>query len=168
MNIPVCVEPQNDKWFWAISLNGEFSVNSAYCALNGEASSLGRNTVKWKIWKSKLHERLKMLLWRIASEILPTREQLGRFYMDLEESCPLCGIEKETMLHLFTKCSLSRALWFGSTWGARLDSWHFDSPLLLIDHIINPPLGEFIDVFQKDIFTKVGARVIDLIWKIRN
>ena len=31
------------------------------------------------IWKAKLHERHKMMIWRIAAGYLPTKDKLSRF-----------------------------------------------------------------------------------------
>jgi hypothetical protein len=44
-----------------------------------------------------------MLLWRIASDILPTRENLSKFNNEMDIVCPLCGYEKETTLHTSRK-----------------------------------------------------------------
>lgn len=53
---------------WTNSVNGQFSVKTAY---NLIMESDGRNSAdsfKRKIWKTKLHHRLKLQLWRIASD----------------------------------------------------------------------------------------------------
>lgn len=42
--------------------------------------------------------------------MLPTRSSLARFAADLDTSCPLCGDQAETALHLFWFCPLARAL----------------------------------------------------------
>ena len=55
-----------DKLIWMKTSNGEFSVKSAFKEVCREAVGLEVNVLMKKIWKSNLHQRLKMLLWRIA------------------------------------------------------------------------------------------------------
>ncbi|KAM6588656.1 hypothetical protein CsatA_011261 [Cannabis sativa] len=73
------------------------------------------------LWKSNLHPRLKLLLWKIWSDILPTKVRLG---LD-DKSCVFCGSEEESALHLFCSCSVTRALWFHCKWGFRTDSFNW-------------------------------------------
>ena len=49
------------------------TVRSAYWEVTASNRGDGFDEVKAKIWKSNLHERLKMMLWRIASGIIPTK-----------------------------------------------------------------------------------------------
>ncbi|XP_060972106.1 uncharacterized protein LOC133038077 [Cannabis sativa] len=75
------------------------------------------------LWNSTLHPHLKLLLWKIWSDLLPTKGRLG-----LEDkSCVFCGLEDESALHLFCSCSVTRALWFQCKWGFRTDSFSWSS-----------------------------------------
>uniref|UniRef100_A0A2N9H3S2 RNase H type-1 domain-containing protein n=1 Tax=Fagus sylvatica TaxID=28930 RepID=A0A2N9H3S2_FAGSY len=57
-----------------------------------------------------------MLIWRIASEILPTRTVVAHKLGLGDTSCPLCLDCKESIVHLFLKCLVPRAIWFGLRW----------------------------------------------------
>ena len=59
-----------DKLMWVKNSKGEFSIKSSYFAnLPSSANGLGGEFwKKKKIWKLKMHDRLKMLLWRIGSQ----------------------------------------------------------------------------------------------------
>ena len=84
-------------------------MKSAYWALQNENLSSAR--IKGNMWNTKIHERLKMHMWRIAVDILPTWTQLSRFVSDIDPICPLCELAPESSLHLF-----QQALWFGWFW----------------------------------------------------
>ena len=98
-----------------------------------------------------------MLLWRIASDILPTRENLSKFNNEMDIACPLCGCEKETTLHIFTGCSFSKALWFGGWWGSRIDRMIFGSPVHLFNFVMDLPLMNPFSVKHKETIIKVRA-----------
>ena len=51
-----------DKWIWMKTTNGEFSVKSAFKEVCQEATDPKVNVLMNQIWKSSLHQRLKMLL----------------------------------------------------------------------------------------------------------
>ena len=83
---------------------------------------------------------LKMHLWRIAVNCLPTKDCLARF-CDLDDIlCPLCKDAEESSLHLFISCPFTRAMWFNSQWGLRLENLNLNSPSHLIGVFLNPPV----------------------------
>jgi hypothetical protein len=63
LNIPKWNTTQRDQWIWRKNFSGSLTVKSAYKeAINLDL--LGPFPLIWgKIWKSHLHERLKMHLW---------------------------------------------------------------------------------------------------------
>ena len=78
----------------------------------------------WKeLWKSKLHERIKMLMWRIAGDVIPTRQKLGQFISCMDRSCMLCDGGEENLEHLFFDCCLAKCLWFVSPFAIRSERW---------------------------------------------
>lgn len=65
---------RSDDFIWTPSRNGQFSVKFAYSLIaHSSGSVLGSPT----LWKSRLHERLKFLLWKILTGALPTRKLLA-------------------------------------------------------------------------------------------
>ena len=109
-NIPRWSKVQNDKWSWLFSTNGTLIIKSAYKVATKEENYAHSNTILGNIWKSSIHDRLKMLLWRIALNILLTKSFIALFASNLDTNCPLYGIHVETPLHLFWQCPLARAL----------------------------------------------------------
>ena len=94
--------------------------------------------MKSKIWKSKVHDRLKMFLWRVASDILPTKDKLTSFFPAMDLKCPLCDASPKSSLHLFVYCQAARFLWAGNEWGCRLDAMQFDCPGHFINFLLSP------------------------------
>nr|POF00550.1 putative ribonuclease h protein [Quercus suber] len=167
-NIPIWSFGMGDRWTWTKSENGKFSVNSCYRLISDGDNSASSVSLTRKIWKANIHERLKMHLWRIAFNLLPTRDKLREFSPSSESSCPLCNDETESAMHLFTHCHIARACWFGSRWNIRIDSWNVQSLAHLIEFLVEPPPSLQLDKEQRNEFLLFGALVLDLIWMWRN
>ncbi|KAF4354875.1 hypothetical protein G4B88_010154 [Cannabis sativa] len=91
----------------------------------------GEKSLIWKlIWNPRIHFRIYILLWWTLSCCLPTRDKLC-FLTD--QSCHLCGAEKESTLHLFWDCPFARILWFSGPFaiGSSLDQASELSKILL-------------------------------------
>uniref|UniRef100_A0A2N9G7C7 Reverse transcriptase domain-containing protein n=1 Tax=Fagus sylvatica TaxID=28930 RepID=A0A2N9G7C7_FAGSY len=162
-NIPRWRINQMDKWIWMKTTNGEFSVKSAFKEVCREAADPEVNALMNQIWKSSLHQRLKMLLWRIAVGALPTRDSLSRFLTNFDNSCPLCNSFCESVVHVFWQCELARALWFGIC-GIRTEHFHLASAANLVEVIVFP----LDDLVFPDYFLLQGTLILDLVWKARN
>ena len=123
--------------------------------------------MKSKIWKSKVHDRLKMFLWRVASDILPTKDKLTSFFPAMDPKCPLCDASPESSLHLFVYCQAARFLWAGNEWGCRSDAMQFDCPGQFINFLLSPQVS-FHGSSDKEGFLLFGALVLENLWFARN
>ncbi|KAL0011849.1 hypothetical protein SO802_006957 [Lithocarpus litseifolius] len=103
LSIPIPVFQKEDCWAWTASYSGLFSVKSAYWLSRVESPPSNIDAVKGQIWKTKLHERLKMLLKRVAANLLPSKEIISRFNQSMDLCCPICSSTVETTLHLFMR-----------------------------------------------------------------
>ncbi|KAF3973883.1 hypothetical protein CMV_002734 [Castanea mollissima] len=137
--IPLSLLAPKDCWIWISNSSGEFSVKSAYWLSRNISPPTNQDAIRGLIWKSKIHERIKMHLWCIAANCLPTKACLARF-CDLDDViCPLCKDDEESSLHLFISCPFARAVRFNSQWGLRLENLNLNSPSHLIGVFLNPP-----------------------------
>ena len=109
-----------------------------------------------------------MHLWRIASELIPTKVSRGSFVMNRENLCPLCSHHEESIIHLFWECAYARAIWFGSLFCIRTDYIFLDSSSSLIELLLAPPPGLCPYIDAKNQFVLIGAIILDQIWKVRN
>lgn len=118
------------------------------------------------IWKAKLHERHKTMIWRIAIGFLPTKDKLSRLVDIGDIYFPLYSLEIESSLHLFALCPIAKAVWFSSKWGLRMDSFGFSLVVDFIQFLCSPPFTN--QLSQKNDLLLFGAILCDRIWKLRN
>ncbi|XP_050246478.1 serine/threonine-protein kinase ZRK3-like isoform X5 [Quercus robur] len=116
----------------------------------------------------KLHERLEMLLWKIANDILPTEARMKPTCKMETTCCPLCETEEETCLHLFKNCSVAKAVWFSSSWGFFIESLNANNSFDLIKSIVSPPAHVLPEQVTKGQFVLMAAKIMDHIWSLRN
>ena len=111
LSIRIPSTPCPDKLMWITDSKGLFSIKSAYNQMISNTPSQASFAVIWsKIWKIRGPERIKMFLWRVATNTLPTRENLMT-RMDITEPwCVLYNQEVESASHLFFKCPAVKAL----------------------------------------------------------
>nr|XP_023888299.1 uncharacterized protein LOC112000408 [Quercus suber] len=115
-----------------------------------------------------MHERLKLLLWRIVCKSLSVWEILSKRFPIPNISCPVCGEEVETVEHIFIRCPITVQAWANSVWplnmvvfkDMNIDQW--------IKIIINST--EMLKIQGKEAkeFTLFVAVLCDQIWKNRN
>ena len=66
----------------------------------------------WKgLWKLKIPNRIKTLLWRAASDALPSRVNLMKRKVLFDATCQACGSEPESSLHALWMCSKLDIVW---------------------------------------------------------
>lgn len=80
-----------------------FSIRFGYIANNKEHFS-GTSWLDKKIWtllwKSRLYERHKVLVWRLVIGVIPTKERIKCFTPISDLLCFLCNAGMESVDHL--------------------------------------------------------------------
>lgn len=79
-----------------------------------------------------------MLLWRLLSQIIPTRDRLAGFMPGINTICPLCELQAETYHHLILDCPFITTVWWNSRWHIRTDAFqhlNYEDWILLL---LNP------------------------------
>ncbi|CAJ2638124.1 unnamed protein product [Trifolium pratense] len=127
LSIPISQRLPADKIIWHYERDGEYSVRSAHHLLKQHnsrdvAASSGQqmNNLWREIWKAPVPNRVRNFLWRLGKNILPTRANLVRKGVQIENLCPQCHSAPETIDHLFLHCHLTQLTWFASQLGARV------------------------------------------------
>ena len=168
LKIPILIYQTEDSWSWTVTNSRSFSAKSAYWLCRAVSSPSNTDAIRGQIWKTKLHERHKMNLWRIAANMLPSKEVINKFNEKIDRCCPLCSSTDESTLHLFTICTIAKSIWFQSQWGLRMEAIEFGSPSNFICFLISPPSVDNLNLGQKEEFLLFGAILCDVIWKQRN
>ena len=109
---------------WHYDKAGVFSVKSAYkLAIQGRDQLTGKDASSvsttnegdafswYKIWQTKLPNKVKMFIWRLAHNNLHVRRNLQRRGVKLDTICPLCNRLDEDSGHLFFKCKWAKECW---------------------------------------------------------
>jgi hypothetical protein len=119
LNIPLSSSLPRDRLIWRGTVNGEFSVRSAYHMemewhenQKGSTSNPGDVEEIWKtVWKLKVPNAVKMFIWKAGHNILPTKANLLRRGVIKEAMCPICLRETETVEHILWECASSNDVW---------------------------------------------------------
>jgi hypothetical protein len=119
-SMPLSPFPVEDRLIWRGTRNGVFSVRSAYflemenlISQRGSSSSPEKR-MEWKeCWNLNVPNVTKHFLWKALQNLLPTRENLAKKGVLRDTSCPICGLEEETVLHIIWSCPSSKDVWGG-------------------------------------------------------
>uniref|UniRef100_A0A803PL40 Reverse transcriptase zinc-binding domain-containing protein n=1 Tax=Cannabis sativa TaxID=3483 RepID=A0A803PL40_CANSA len=107
-----------NRGFLNFVFGSAFSVKGAY--LSSQKSRLVEKQDLWNwIWNCKIHPRQSMMLWRAVVGALPTSDKYGRISTN---DYLFCCSDNESPLHIFVKCSMAKALWFGGPFPLRTES----------------------------------------------
>ena len=156
-----------DTLAWQANPRGVFTVKSAATLLIDDHAPPSDDMWK-RVWKAKIHLRAKFLLWRIASNCLPTAVALRRRGLGESDLCRVCGEVPENPGHLFLRCVIARLFWCAAAFN---EDWVCDEAATG-----NEVVKLFLDREEHrsrtrekkdEILTRIGV-VVEAIWKWRN
>lgn len=127
INTPLSFRLPPDELVWNWEKDGEYSVRSAYHLLCDEKArlqpgpSIPHKSKLWKeIWRAPIPSKIRNFMWRLAKNILPTRENIHKKGITLDLQCPLCHRDEESAHHLFLKCDMFKLSLFSSHLGSHI------------------------------------------------
>jgi len=124
LQIPLCHTPCEDFPAWLHTKSGIYTVKSAYFLARlesfhvflgengrGETSDQSKISKSWKrLWAIQAPPKMKIVLWRMAHDCLPTGSQLKKRHILDFDACCFCGRE-ETVEHVFFMCQFASEIW---------------------------------------------------------
>lgn len=165
-SIYILVQEVEDELVWEHTKNGKFSVKSAYLfrfeAQFGElVRQEGQRFQLWdKVWGLGLPPKFLLFVWNVIHRILAVKDALRRRNVIVDPICPLCGLDEETIEHLFLNCNFAQRVWRASN--------------LVLEFSIGTPVGFSVwfsawineapdkEVIRHSIF------ILWAIWRVRN
>lgn len=116
--IPLGQAEEKDEIVWNLDLKEKFSMRSVYhlatkIQREGEASgSDEENQARWrKIWKLKIIPRVKICLWKIIKNLIPSKLNLINRGMDINPCSMMCRVALESSVHSLWSCKKARNIW---------------------------------------------------------
>jgi hypothetical protein len=123
-NILLPSRRQEDHWAWHYDKKGIFLVCSAYRMLVSTKEtrttwlegSVGVSGVKkvekeWlALWHVRVPSKLRVFLWRLGKQSLPTTDVLHHRNMATQMACALCG-SLDSWRHSLLECNMARSIW---------------------------------------------------------
>jgi hypothetical protein len=124
LSIPLSTRRQDDFWAWHYDKEGVFSVRSAYRMLIDtrvrrtawldelpRCSSMKEREKEWTaIWKVPVPSKIRVFLWRLAKQSLPTADVLHHRNMAPQQICSICG-QDDSWTHSLLHCNMARNVW---------------------------------------------------------
>ena len=168
LSIPIPSRLSPDKLMWILDSKGLFLVKFAYKELLPNIPSQATTKVNWsKLRKLRGPGRIKMFLWRIAANVLPTKENLMSRLDIHEPGCVLCSQEVESASHLFFSCPAVKALWFAACWGFKSEEIQLANTSDITKIILEPP-DSLCQTHDLWLVSLKMALTLEEIWYIRN
>lgn len=103
----------SDETMWAHTIDGRFTIKSAYKVYMHDFSSIADSYFWKKVWVIDCLPKIKYFLWKFFAYMLPVNSVLLSYNNDIDPLCPLCHQFEETVMHLFIECSVAKHIWFG-------------------------------------------------------
>jgi len=116
-----------DRWFWSPEVMGDFTVSETRAYIYKLTLPFGHALIRW----SKLVPiKVNILVWKIAIDRIPTRENLDKKGMDVPNVlCGVCDLNFESTNHIFFRCELAKEVWL------QLGRWSNLDPVVLDSYV---------------------------------
>lgn len=145
------------------------SVFRSLVANQGNDSNILRQEGWRDLWCLKMHERFKLLLWKVLWDIIPTKCKIAKRVgsgssAEEELQCPLCGAGTEKFHHLLLMCPYSRVIWSESQCQINIAAFGSGSVGDWIQKILHPHQRIRIPLEEQHLFQLYTMNAIDLLW----
>ncbi|KAJ4801464.1 Ribonuclease H-like superfamily protein [Rhynchospora pubera] len=158
---PRRVHGKIDRLIWNGSVSGKYSVREGYNMItrDGQQSDSVQGQIWKDFWKWKnVVPKIKLFMWRLLSHALPVSQNVHRRIDRVSPRCQRCEQENEFEVHAFFYCPGSRAVWFGSNVGFRVEELPLE---------INEAVRHIVQNMEEDDIRCFAYTLWEL-WKERN
>lgn len=156
LDVPGAASMEDDFFLWRNALQYDpciFSTSKTWLSLNPVSSIM----VPWykSVWFIDIIPNHSFMSWITLRDMLPTRDRLSRWGINVPTGCLLCGSSIETKSHLFFDCSYSSEVWL-SFFTIRI----LQPPALLVnivDWVMSPSRNKKLNIICKLVFHDVSG-----------
>ncbi|KAF7828452.1 reverse transcriptase [Senna tora] len=142
------------------------AASDEFGGLQVSSSSDSEDTRLWRvIWNAKTQPKVKMFLWKVCKNAIPTRANLAKRRMNVDRECMNCHHHLESTEHCLIECPFAKAVWFGSRFHWNFCNVNINSVRQWIEDILNDILKVSRDS-ERDIAE--FFYLLWFIWKTRN
>ena len=118
LSIPLSRTPVEDKIIWPFTPSGKYTVNSGskfLTKLNSvqvpTANQQHQSGIWNQIWGLNVPNKVRHFMWRVCKEAVPTKYNLMRRKILMEDKYEHCGVDSETALHAVWECAMLDEIW---------------------------------------------------------
>lgn len=118
LSMPLSSIPFDDTYVWSYDKSGEYTVKSGYNfitfykgAMEGECGPSEGSKLWKKVWGLIVPPKVRVFVWRLCSNALPTAKGLHRRIENISPLCHRCEREDESSLHAIWGCKYIGGVW---------------------------------------------------------
>ena len=118
LSIPLSRIPVEDKIIWPFTPSGKYTVNSGSKFLtksnfvqNPSANQQRQSGIWNQVWGLNVPNKVRHFIWRMCKEAIPSKHNLMRRKILVEDKCEQCGMESETVIHAVWECTKLDEIW---------------------------------------------------------
>lgn len=170
LSIPLSMRMVADQRIWHFEHDGKFSMRSAYHVARSIGSNAavgasrsasvnddGRTKLLRRVWNVCVRGKVKICVWRVCLDALPTKSNLSEQRVEVDNCCSLCGCSGESIEHALRDSNMAKAVWFGGL-RIRVESDNQQFVFWLSNIVEHSPASVF----------ELSLMVIWMLWKNRN
>ncbi|KAK8545753.1 hypothetical protein V6N12_026575 [Hibiscus sabdariffa] len=111
-SIPISRGVYIDDIIWRLEGSGCYTVKSGYRLLQNASRAMVPHISAFfsDVWSVELPPKVRITMWRIANNFLPTYDNLQRRRLVVINICPFCDSPGETVVHLMRDCAFCNQL----------------------------------------------------------
>jgi len=128
--LPLHSRTHSDTIIWNVSLNGSYTVKSAYkmCSSILDQRTNHHASSDWKlIWSLRVSPKIKHFCWRLLRSCLPMRFNLQSHGVHCQSACVVCNNDLEDEMHMFMHCKFSTDCWNEANFWGKIVSYVMSS-----------------------------------------
>lgn len=98
---------------WQMEKTGVFTVRSAYnlamllegvTTTSSSTNPNGDRKIWNNIWRCHVPPKIRIFAWKLSKDVLPTKVNKLKRKLEVEDTCNICGLEREDSYHAVVRC----------------------------------------------------------------